>query len=111
MTSSPPIWIKNVTLLNLPSKILAPGVPEHLVDDFMLPYSSSKDKNGKNVGLGLAIVTRIIKEHDGHFSYEPNKPTGATFHFWIPTPTPDQIERAKSLEEPPLFFLDDDWFK
>ena len=44
-----------------------PGVPEHLKGDIFDPFVSGRE-NG--TGLGLALISKIISEHDGWISVE-----------------------------------------
>jgi len=58
-----------------------PGIS---VDDkfkLFLPHYSTKKKG---MGLGLAIVNQIIRDHDGFVNIENNKPHGAKFTIQIP---------------------------
>lgn len=58
-----------------------PGIS---VDDkfkLFLPHYSTKKKG---MGLGLAIVNQIIRDHDGSVNIENNKPHGAKFTIQIP---------------------------
>lgn len=58
-----------------------PGVhPEDMARLFE-PYFSRKRKGG---GLGLAIVERIIADHNGRIYTEPNHPRGAKFVIELP---------------------------
>jgi len=60
-----------------------PGIsPEH-VGRIFLPYFSTK-KQG--MGLGLAIVHRIIQEHDASIEYAPSPEGGALFTMTFPVP-------------------------
>jgi signal transduction histidine kinase len=45
------------------------------------PYFSTR-KNG--TGLGLAISSRIVADHGGYISVEPNMPRGARFVVELP---------------------------
>jgi len=64
-----------------------PGIPANLVDSLFEPYASSKAKGG---GLGLAVVSRIIEEHNGRVFVEntsstfDNQNSGVTFVVQIP---------------------------
>jgi PAS domain S-box-containing protein len=40
--------------------------------------------NEEGTGLGLTIVERLIRQHDGHIWVESEKGAGATFYFTIP---------------------------
>lgn len=58
-----------------------PGVPDEDVPRLFLPYFSRKKKGG---GLGLAIVERIVVEHNGSIHAEQNQPHGARFVMVLP---------------------------
>ena len=47
------------------------------------PYFSTRNRG---TGLGLAIVHRIITDHGGRITVEPNFPRGARFRLEIPVP-------------------------
>lgn len=59
-----------------------PGVEAEDLPRLFEPYFSRKRKGG---GLGLAIVERIISEHNGFIHAEPNHPRGAKFIIELPT--------------------------
>ena len=60
-----------------------PGIsPEH-VGRIFLPYFSTK-KQG--MGLGLAIVHRIVQEHDASIEYTTSPEGGAIFTMTFPVP-------------------------
>jgi two-component system nitrogen regulation sensor histidine kinase NtrY len=58
-----------------------PGISTEDVARLFEPYFSRKKKGG---GLGLAIVERIIADHDGSIHAEQNKPQGARFIIELP---------------------------
>ena len=58
-----------------------PGVSAEIVERLFQPFQSGK-KNG--LGLGLSISQKIIADHQGEMSYEPNRPTGSCFKFHLP---------------------------
>lgn len=57
-----------------------PGVPPELREQIFNPFFTSK-KDG--VGLGLAIVSKILDEHGGSIRLEPT-PSGARFRVFVP---------------------------
>ncbi|PID58541.1 PAS domain-containing sensor histidine kinase [candidate division KSB3 bacterium] len=59
-----------------------PGIPEALKERLFIPYFSTK---GSGRGLGLAIVHKIIGEHDGRIRLEDRHPHGTVFRIELPT--------------------------
>ena len=59
-----------------------PGVSMEDKDKLFLPHYSTKKKG---MGLGLAIVSQIIRDHNGSITLENIKPHGAKFTLQIPT--------------------------
>jgi len=59
-----------------------PGISVEDVSRLFEPYFSRKKKGG---GLGLAIVERIIADHNGSIHAEQNQPHGARFIMELPT--------------------------
>ncbi len=51
---------------------------EKLFDPF---YSTKK---GKGTGLGLALAKKIVEEHEGTITVQPNTPKGAIFTIFLP---------------------------
>jgi signal transduction histidine kinase len=62
-----------------------PGVPEDLREQIFNPFVTSK-KGG--VGLGLAIVSKIVDEHHGILRLEPSAGSGACFSIFLPAASP-----------------------
>jgi two-component system, NtrC family, sensor histidine kinase HydH len=58
-----------------------PGVPPELREQIFNPFFTSK-KEG--VGLGLAIVAKIVDDHRGWIRLEPDAAPGARFHVFLP---------------------------
>ncbi len=58
-----------------------PGVPEELREQIFNPFVTSK-KEG--VGLGLAIVAKIVDDHRGTIRLEPKPEGGACFRVFLP---------------------------
>lgn len=57
------------------------GVAADVVGRLFTPFSSTKE-NGK--GLGLAIVAKIVEEHDGLIAYDAPASGGARFSVYLP---------------------------
>jgi len=58
-----------------------PGIPETILPNIFEPFYSTKPKG---IGLGLAIVRRIIEEHGGQITVQTAKDTGACFAVRLP---------------------------
>jgi two-component system nitrogen regulation sensor histidine kinase NtrY len=58
-----------------------PGLPVEDTEKIFLPTFSTK-KKGR--GLGLAIVSQIVREHEGLIRVENNRPAGAKFIIELP---------------------------
>jgi two-component system sensor histidine kinase HydH len=59
-----------------------PGVPTELREQIFNPFYTSK-KDG--VGLGLAIVAKIVDGHRGWIKLDDNSPHGARFRVFLPS--------------------------
>jgi two-component system nitrogen regulation sensor histidine kinase GlnL len=57
------------------------GVPAAIVPRLFTPFSSGTE-HGK--GLGLAIVAKIVEEHDGLIAYDAPAEGGARFSVYLP---------------------------
>ena len=74
-----------------------PGISPEAVDRIFLPYFSTRDAG---MGLGLAIVQRIVSEHRGTITHAPASPAGAIFTIELPVPEPaPPAERAALRRE------------
>jgi len=62
-----------------------PGLPEHIKDDIFDPFVSGRE-NG--TGLGLALVSKIISEHQGWISVT-SVPGRTIFRLSLPVAPPD----------------------
>ncbi len=58
------------------------GIPPEDKEGLFLPFFSTKETG---MGLGLAIVSRIISEHQGTIRVEDNQPRGTRFIIELPT--------------------------
>jgi len=69
-----------------------PGVPPEIREQIFNPFFTSK-KDG--VGLGLAIVAKIVDGHRGWIRLEKGGERGARFHVFLPAaPKPEQSATA-----------------
>lgn len=63
------------------------GIPKEELPDVFKPFKTTSVKataNEKSIGLGLAIVNKIIEAHNGHIEVESKVGEGTTFTFLIP---------------------------
>ncbi len=73
------------SLLRIVIEDNGPGIAPEAVDRIFLPYFSTRDAG---MGLGLAIVQRIVSEHRGTIIHTPAHPSGAVFTIDLPVPEP-----------------------
>jgi len=59
------------------------GIPDEIRDRIFEPFFTTKGE-GKRTGLGLSIVYRIVKEHDGVVTVESRPGRGTTFNIYLP---------------------------
>jgi signal transduction histidine kinase len=59
------------------------GIPADIKDKIFDPFYTTKESHG-GTGLGLAVVSGIVKEHDGWIDVEDVKPSGTVFRVFLP---------------------------
>lgn len=74
-----------------------PGLPEHIKGDIFDPFVSGRE-NG--TGLGLALVSKIISEHDGWISVE-STPGHTVFRISLPRAPAEKLQADTALETTP----------
>ena len=57
------------------------GIPEDQLSRIFAPFFTTKKKGS---GLGLMIVQRIVREHNGRIDLESVPNRGTTFRVWLP---------------------------
>ena len=60
------------------------GIPAPNRDKIFDPFYTTKDSQG-GTGLGLAVCSGIVKEHDGWIDVEDAPGGGAVFRVYLPT--------------------------
>jgi signal transduction histidine kinase len=66
------------------------GMPEEVKNRIFTPFFSTKDKMG--TGMGLAVVSRIVKSHEGRISVESKPKKGTVFRVTLPISGPSLRE-------------------
>ncbi|NVB76952.1 MAG: HAMP domain-containing protein [Kofleriaceae bacterium] len=59
------------------------GVPDDIRDKIFDPFYTTKEGTG-GTGLGLAVCSGIVKEHDGWIDLESNEGGGTVFRVYLP---------------------------
>jgi len=59
------------------------GIPADIKDKIFDPFYTTKEGQG-GTGLGLAVVSGIVKEHDGWIDVEDAKGGGTVFRVYLP---------------------------
>jgi PAS domain S-box-containing protein len=57
------------------------GIPQEQITRIFEPFFTTKKKGS---GLGLMIVQRIVRAHDGRIELESHVGRGTTFRIWLP---------------------------
>ncbi len=57
------------------------GIPQEQINRIFEPFFTTKKKGS---GLGLMIVQRIVRAHDGRIELESHVGRGTTFRVWLP---------------------------
>ncbi len=60
------------------------GLEENEIENIFMPFFSTKQKTGSNLGLGLSISYSIIEKHRGRLSARNNPDQGCTFTIQLP---------------------------
>jgi PAS domain S-box-containing protein len=71
------------------------GIPQEQINRIFEPFYTTKKKGS---GLGLMIVQRIVRAHNGRIELESHIGRGTTFRVWLPL-----HERKPRLLEAPRF--------
>ncbi|MDD4873218.1 MAG: ATP-binding protein, partial [Kiritimatiellae bacterium] len=61
------------------------GIAEDIQSRIFEPFFTTK-KTKHNVGLGLAMVYKIVEQHDGQITVHSAPGQGATFRIFLPMP-------------------------
>lgn len=79
------IWISSrMTVAGMARVEVADEGPGIAPDDLPRLFQPDFSRKKKKSGLGLAIVQRIVKDHNGSIQVEENKPKGARFLIELP---------------------------
>jgi signal transduction histidine kinase/HD-like signal output (HDOD) protein len=70
-------------LMEITIRDTGPGIESHVKDRLFEPYNSTR-KNGRNSGLGLAIVHSIVKEMNGKITCDSREGEGTSFSVCLP---------------------------
>jgi len=59
------------------------GIPPEIKDRIFDPFYTTREGRG-GTGLGLAVVSGIVREHDGWIDVEDGRPAGTVFRVYLP---------------------------
>jgi len=62
------------------------GIPEEIRDRLFQPFVTAGKDNG--IGLGLAVVQKIVHEHGGQIHVERTGRDGTVLRLWLPAASP-----------------------
>ena len=91
------------------------GIDDGIKTRIFEPYFSTKE-NGKNLGMGLYIVSKVIREHGGFIEFDSRPDYGTKFSIYIPaavdetwknTPA-EQINKENTGKKKKVLIVDDE---
>ncbi|HXA43949.1 MAG TPA: ATP-binding protein [Candidatus Angelobacter sp.] len=71
------------------------GIPQEQINRIFEPFYTTKKKG---TGLGLMIVQRIIRAHNGRVELESNVGRGTTFRIWLPLSEPKILLLPETIQ-------------
>ena len=90
------------------------GMTQAVRDKIFEPFFTTKGSS-KGTGLGLPMVQRIVKEHNGFINIETKPGEGTTFWVYLPVPRPEPAgpdfpgaDRLASGKGERILLIDDD---
>ena len=96
-----------VQAIKLSIKDTGCGIPEEKINSIFMPYESNHS-NEHNLGLGLSIVAKIIKDHHGQIKVHSDVGVGTAVAIWLPLSKSGE-SNAKDVDQ--MFELDDSFFE
>jgi signal transduction histidine kinase len=70
------------------------GIAPEMLAVVFEPFTSGESQSGERLGMGLAIVRRLVELHGGTIRAESGGPRhGATFRVWLPGPETAEAAR------------------
>jgi len=76
------------------------GIDQALQHRIFEPYFSTKE-SVSNLGMGLYLVDKVIKEHGGFIEIDSEKEKGTVFYLYLPVPSL-RVSEARPKEVPRL---------
>ena len=96
---------KNIKGIRIDVKDDGCGIKKEKINSLFTPYQSNND-NRNNIGLGLSIVSKIIKDHNGMITINSEIDKGTTVSTWLPLLVDDVKTETIHKDNDP-FSLDD----
>jgi PAS domain S-box-containing protein len=89
-----------------------PGVDSEIIERIFDPYFTTKEV-GRGLGMGLAVVLGIVKNHGAAISVDSQPGKGATFTILFPVVAEKPVMEIKTLDEIPrgnetILFVEDE---
>ncbi|NJL59428.1 MAG: hypothetical protein HC887_07070 [Desulfobacteraceae bacterium] len=72
------------------------GIEKNLLDRIFEPYFTTKPQD-EGTGIGLAVVSGIIQNHNGYIRVYSEPRKGATFRIYLPVAMPDDNEEKSDF--------------